>query len=119
MKNGGAFGAWSMDGNGLPAFEYDCKEFEEQAAKYFTTWGNDNTHYHVLGNGCWFGIATNHGQVYLLDPRRGFTLVGGDPGITLPARSSLVTFTIADGRVFVGSEDSGIYCLNATNGTRL
>jgi len=96
MKNGGAFGAWSMDGNGLPAFEYDCKEFEEQAAKYFTTWGNDNTHYHVLGNGCWFGIATNHGQVYLLDPRHGFTLVGGDPGITLPARSSLVTFTIAD-----------------------
>ncbi|MEX2681282.1 MAG: hypothetical protein Q6373_006755 [Candidatus Sigynarchaeota archaeon] len=96
MKDGGAFGAWSWDDNALPAFEYYCKEFEEQAAKYFTTWGYDNTHYHLLGNGCWFGIATNHGQVYLIDPRRGFTLVGGDPGVTIPARSSLVTFGIED-----------------------
>ncbi len=96
MKQGDVFGVWAMDRNGLPAFEYNCNEFHEQAAQYFTTWGHDNTHYHLLGNACWFGLATNHGQVYLFDPRRGFTLVGGDPDATLPARSSLVTFTIKD-----------------------
>ncbi|MBN2152506.1 MAG: hypothetical protein JW839_13725 [Candidatus Lokiarchaeota archaeon] len=96
MKQDHVFGTWAMDRNGLPSFVYDCNEFQEPAAQHFTTWGHDNTHYHLLGNSCWFGIATNHGQLYLFDPRRGFTLVGGDPDATLPARSSLVTFTVED-----------------------
>lgn len=96
MKDDSKFGTWRIDANGLPAFAYTCKEFEDTAARYFSTWGDANTHYHLLGNACWLGIATNHGQVYCLDPRRGFTLVGGEPGSTVPNRSSLVTFKIQD-----------------------
>nr|MDO8113851.1 hypothetical protein [Candidatus Sigynarchaeota archaeon] len=74
----GHFGEWQTDANGMPAFHYTCKEFVEAHARYFTTFGGSRTHYHLLGNTGWFGFATNHGQLYALDPRRGFTMIGTD-----------------------------------------
>ncbi|MHA1371923.1 MAG: hypothetical protein ACTSRA_19665, partial [Promethearchaeota archaeon] len=72
------FGTWEEDLNGLPMFNYTCREYHDDFAWYFTTafGGKCNIHYHLIGNCCWFGIVQNHGQVYVLDGRRGFTWVG-------------------------------------------
>ncbi|MHA1682961.1 MAG: GH36-type glycosyl hydrolase domain-containing protein [Promethearchaeota archaeon] len=70
------FGRWVMDKQGLPRFEYTCKEYSGGIAEYFTTSGHSNEHYHYFGNDCWGALATNHGHVHVLDSRRGFVLVG-------------------------------------------
>lgn len=92
----GIFGKWIQDGCGLPAIEYDCNEFEDDRAWHFTTSGKSNTQYHLLGNGSWLGIATNHGQVIVLDPRRGFTIIGASPGGNALDMGGLITFAIKD-----------------------
>ncbi|MFX0102080.1 MAG: GH36-type glycosyl hydrolase domain-containing protein [Candidatus Hodarchaeota archaeon] len=76
MESNTPFGKWIQDSTGLPAFFYSCREYEEKAVSYFTTSGFSNTHYHLFGNYCWFGFALNHGQVQMLDARRGFTWIG-------------------------------------------
>ena len=92
----GIFGKWIQDGRGLPAIEYEFNEFKDDRAWHFTTYGRSNTHYHLLGNGSWLGIATNHGQVIVLDPRRGFTLIGTTPGKSTLDMGGLVTFVFKD-----------------------
>ncbi|HME54946.1 MAG TPA: hypothetical protein VKM55_22260 [Candidatus Lokiarchaeia archaeon] len=92
----GIFGKWVQDDQGLPAIDYDCNEFEDDRAWQFTTSGKSNTQYHLLGNGSWLGIATNHGRVVVLDPRRGFTIIGASPGGNALDMGGLVTFVVRD-----------------------
>ncbi len=72
------YGKWIIDENGLPAFQYTCKEYSDLRAQYYTTYGGSTTHYHLIGNEAWSLLVTNHGHVIGLDPRRGFTLIGND-----------------------------------------
>ncbi|MHA1847715.1 MAG: GH36-type glycosyl hydrolase domain-containing protein [Promethearchaeota archaeon] len=77
------FGSWMFDEHGLPAFKYTCKEFSSENAWYYTTFGGSRTHYHFFGNECWTSFANNHGQIMVLDGRRGFTLIGASSsGVT-------------------------------------
>ena len=70
------YGYWFLDETGLPAFQYTCKEYSDSNATYYTTYGGSNTHYHLIGNEAWSLLATNHGHIFGLDSRRGFTLIG-------------------------------------------
>ncbi|MBD3188486.1 hypothetical protein GF325_16770 [Candidatus Bathyarchaeota archaeon] len=79
MEGKNPFGSWEIDSRGDPCFVYTCKEYDDGIARYFTTTGDSRKHYHLMGNDCWFGLANNHGTVHLLDPRRGFTWIGGFP----------------------------------------
>nr|MDO8118081.1 hypothetical protein [Candidatus Sigynarchaeota archaeon] len=71
-------GRWAFDTQGLPVFDHSASRGDEREPASFTTWGSSSTHFHLFGNTCWNALATNHGKVCMLDPRRALTLLGGD-----------------------------------------
>lgn len=68
-----AFGRWDVDEHASPAFAH---VLAGKVPPWSTTFGRSTVHYHAFGNDCMTVLATNHGTMFLLDGRRGFTLVG-------------------------------------------
>ncbi|HOO56144.1 MAG TPA: hypothetical protein PLN69_04925 [bacterium] len=67
----GMTGRWIEDSFGLPAYEYTCDQDLEPAASVFTTCGNSNLHWHQLGNDRLNAIATNRGDIRIIESSRG------------------------------------------------
>ncbi|HOX28902.1 MAG TPA: hypothetical protein PLQ76_07105, partial [bacterium] len=73
IKNGkeSRFGRWFTDEHGLPAFEYTCDQNLDPYASVFTTQGNSNLHWHQIGNDRITAIATNRGDINVIESSRG------------------------------------------------
>jgi hypothetical protein len=68
---GGKFGHWELDKAGLPCFHYTLDEYSDPAARYDTSLGKSNDHWHVVGNDRVVALAYNHGQILLYSGERG------------------------------------------------
>lgn len=74
---------------------------------------DDATHVALVGDAVYFGSPVDHG-IHAVDAATGarrWTYFTGAPVRLAP--------TVADGRVYAGSDDGGVYCLAATNGRLL
>ncbi len=68
--DGGAFGHWTVDQAGLPAYAYTLDQYADDRARYpDTQWPNRRDHWHQIGNHHITALASNDGvvQVYLGD----------------------------------------------------
>ncbi len=69
-EGSGAFGAWSLDADGLPVYRYELNHRLNPRAYYVNTQGFDRRdHWHQIGNDRITGLAGNDGvvQVFLAD----------------------------------------------------
>jgi hypothetical protein len=67
---GGAFGEWTLDAQGLPAFRYRLDQYQDACAHYPNSENlNRRDHWHQLGNDRITALASNDGiiQLYLAD----------------------------------------------------
>ncbi|GAB4438866.1 MAG: hypothetical protein Kow00120_06620 [Anaerolineae bacterium] len=68
----GAFGVWTLDANGLPAYEYQLDQYSDVRATYPNTEGVDRRdHWHQVGNDRVTAMASNDGTVQLYMADRG------------------------------------------------
>ncbi len=71
---GGAFGRWTLDSAGLPAYRYEMDQYADLRALYPNTEGlNRRDHWHQIGNDRVTGLASNDGTVQLYIADRGGT----------------------------------------------
>lgn len=87
----GAFGRWTLDDAGLPAYLYQMDQYTDGRARYPNTeWPNRRDHWHQIGNHRVNALASNDGtvQLYLCDrggvfpnrfDARDFETSGGPP----------------------------------------
>ncbi len=74
--DGGAFGHWTLDAAGLPAYVYEMDQYNDLRALYPNTQGlNRRDHWHQIGNDRVTGLASNDGTVQLYVADRGGTFV--------------------------------------------
>lgn len=71
-RDGGLFGTWIQDDDGLPVYKYTCNQAHDSWARTETTWGYSTDHFHQLGNDRIAATAHNGGYVQVLDSSRGF-----------------------------------------------
>ena len=95
-EGSGIFGEWTLDANGLPAYEYTLDQYADTRARFPNTANLDRRdHWHQIGNDRVTGLVSNDGtvQVYLGD--RGGVFLNyfasrGDPvRPDLPARTGV------------------------------
>ncbi|HVO43058.1 MAG TPA: hypothetical protein VMT34_10560, partial [Aggregatilineales bacterium] len=69
-EGSGAFGRWTLDAGGLPAYIYDMNQRRDVRAYFINSEGRDRRdHWHSIGNDHITALASNDGtvQVYLAD----------------------------------------------------
>ncbi len=69
-EGSGAFGRWTLDDSGLPAYRYEMDQYKDLRARYTNTEGIDRRdHWHQIGNDRVTGLASNDGivQFYMAD----------------------------------------------------
>lgn len=69
-EGSGSFGRWTIDANGLPAYQYELDQYADDRARYPNTEGLERRdHWHQVGNQRITAFTSNDGtiQVYLCD----------------------------------------------------
>jgi len=72
-EGNGIYGRWIVDDNGLPAYEYELNQYEDERAKYPVSVGafrRDN--WHQVGNSRITALASNDGTVQVFIGDQGF-----------------------------------------------
>ena len=69
----GVFGKWIVDKNGLPAYQYEMNQYENDDARYPVSLGAfRRDHWHQVGNDRITGLASNDGVVQVFIGDQGF-----------------------------------------------
>lgn len=76
----GIFGSWQVDQCGQPRYEYSMDHVKDKRARYHTSSGDSNDHWHLVGNDRITALAHNEGYVEVMDwDRAGKYLNKWDP----------------------------------------
>jgi hypothetical protein len=79
-EGSGIFGDWQVDDCGQPRYEYSMDHQSNERAKYHTSSGHSNDHWHLVGNDRITALAHNEGYVEVMDwDRAGKYLNKWDP----------------------------------------
>src|SRR5438128_1438176 len=71
-EGSGAFGTWTLDGAGLPAYRYDVDQYQDARARYVNSEGlNRRDHWHQIGNDRVTALASNDGTIQFFMADRG------------------------------------------------
>lgn len=76
-EGSGVFGAWSLDGLGLPGYDYGLDQHADARASFVNTEGLDRRdHWHAIGNERVNALFSNDGYVELVTQDRGVSYLG-------------------------------------------
>ncbi|MBX3190789.1 MAG: hypothetical protein KF819_27575 [Labilithrix sp.] len=75
-SGGGIFGAWTLDAEGLPAYDYGLDQNADERARWDNTEGQDRRHHWAsFGNGRVTAMASNDGWIEVSTQDRGVTIL--------------------------------------------